>query len=185
MVLLALEDHDQVCAALSLSNFYSPRGSSWENLQQRFHHLEKSFPYDAAFAVVKLSQKATIGTRWFSVSETKIISVPNCSFFLDFIFLPHVYPQGWRMILMTHSRSLWSLIYISLNNKSILPCSLYAGSNVAVIRPTSSHPLGNQSFFSFFLDFIFLITFILDLPLSLARDFRDAFTVVNKDKDQK
>ena len=68
------------------------------------------------------------------------------------------------MILMTHSRSLWSLIYISLNNKSILPCSLYGGLNVAVILPTSSHPLGNQSFFSFFLDFIFLLTFILDLP---------------------
>ena len=89
------------------------------------------------------------------------------------------------MILMTRSRSLWSLIYISLNNKSILPCSLSTGSNVAVILPTSSHPLGNQSFFSFFLDFIFLLTFILDLPLSLARDFRDASTVVNKDKDQK
>lgn len=81
-----------------------------------------------------------------------------------FHFSPHIYPQGWRMILMTHSRSLWSLIYISLNNKSILPCSLYGGLNVAVILPTSSHPLGNQSFFSFFLDFIFLLTFILDLP---------------------
>lgn len=89
------------------------------------------------------------------------------------------------MILMTHSRSLWSLIYISLNNKSILPCSLYAGSNVAVILPASSHPLGNQSFFSFFLDFIFLLTFILDLPPSLARDFRDAFTEVGRDKDKK
>ena len=54
LVLLAFEDHDQVCAALSLSNFYSPRGSSWETLQQRFHHLEKSFPYDVAFAVVKV-----------------------------------------------------------------------------------------------------------------------------------
>ena len=89
------------------------------------------------------------------------------------------------MILMTHSRSLWSLIYISLNNKSILPCSLYAGSNVAVILPASSHPLGNQSFFSFFLYFIFLLTFILDLPSSLARDFRDAFTEVGRDKDKK
>ena len=98
------------------------------------------------------TKKAAIGTRWFSVfetTETKITFGAELQFFPWFHFSPHVYPQGWRMILMTHSRSLWSLIYISLNNKSILPCSLYAGSNVAVILPASSHPLGNQRFFSF------------------------------------
>lgn len=130
------------------------------------------------------TKKATIGTRWFSVSETtatKINFGAGQQFFPWFHFSPHVYPQGWRMILMTRSRSLWSLIYISLNNKSILPCSLSAGSNVAVILPTSSHPLGNQSFFSFFPWFHFPTHVYPRFPLSLARDFRDAFTVVNKD----
>ena len=123
-------------------------------------------PSQWSFGIAPTKQ-AAIGTRWFSVfetTETKITFGAELQFFPWFHFSPHVYPQGWRMILLTHSRSLCSLIYISLNNKSILPCSLYAGSNVAVILPASSHPLRNQSFFSFFLDFIFLLTFILDLP---------------------
>ena len=150
-------------------------------------HVILMTPSQWSFGIAP-TKKAAIGTRWFSVfetTETKITFGAELQFFPWFHFSPHVYPQGWRMILMTHSRSLWSLIYISLNNKSILPCSLYAGSNVAVILPASSHPLGNQRFFSFFLDFIFLLTFILDLPPSLARDFRDAFTEVGRDKDKK